>query len=163
METQKISELTTAGLCWVQQVKEALGGGQEAPKKHDIPEGWHLLTRHLWKDPHQPEQQFHIGINSLGTGPALHPSCALPWGVGRFFLDMQPPDTISPIPGGQPRPAAPFSHFWEAEVGAAEAQCHTASEPSMSSCLTGLPHCRAGCLTLQGSENAILREEEGWR
>lgn len=74
LETQKISELTPAGLCWVQQVEEALGGWQEAPEKDETPEGWHVLTEHLWKDPHQPRHQLHMGKNSLGTGPTLHPS-----------------------------------------------------------------------------------------
>lgn len=140
METQKIPELTTAELCWVQQVEEALGGGQEAPKKDETPEEWHVLAQHLWKDPHHPGHQFHMGTDSLVQLSILHVHCS---GVlGRFLLDTQPPDIIPPCQEVSPdlQPPFPTSGY----QGAAEAQCHTAPEPSMCPCLPGLPTAELG-------------------
>lgn len=99
METWKTSELTIFGLRWAQpkdtaQVEEALGGGQEAPKEDETPERQHRWSQHLWRDPYQPKHQPHCaGIGSLGTGPALHPSCALPG-----MVEQVPPGHAGTVP-----------------------------------------------------------------
>lgn len=97
MGNMETAELTIVGLCWAQpkdtaQVEEALGGGQEAHGKDETPEMQHLLTWHLWRDPHQPKHQSHpLGTSSLGASLALHPSHVLLPGSG-----AGPPGTYSP-------------------------------------------------------------------
>lgn len=123
-ETWNSFELTGFGLCWDKDTgqAEALGGWQEASEKDEAPEGQHLPTQHLQRDPRQPKHQSHHEEPAAWAPPSFTSSGL--W--GRFPPDIEHPGSTTQPRGTSSDPQHPFptqtGQTASASQGAAEAE-----------------------------------------